>query len=184
MKKPSPISICKICILLILLYGSFLSVNAKVFNDIDVTSSSNWHGYMNVFENHKGRSPLGSESGSAWATESIRKSFSSKIIALVPNTNDFSNSLGYSNFTAGIDSNTFINTTIFKFMNATIYIEHTDGENPYSKTGNTHTFPRTSRNASVKKLEVNNRYSPADRAIHSITSSGDFYHNLKRLEGN
>lgn len=183
MKKPSPIAICKICICLILLFGSFLSVNAQVFNDIGVTSSSNWLSYMNVFENHNGRSPFGSESGSAWATESLRTSFRSKRIALVPNTNDFSDSLGYSNFTAGIDSNTFINTTIFKFMNTTIFIEHTDGENPYSKTGNTHSISRTSRSASVKNLEVNNRYNSTDRAIDSITASGDFYHNLKRLEG-
>lgn len=104
----------------LLLAGLSLSpLSAQVF---DVSSSSGWVGFMNVFD-----TDMNYVFGSGWGTADLRASFTGETVSLAPNTNTYINSLGGNDgdrafwtnstnggATAGLDGNKIMEANFFR----------------------------------------------------------------------
>lgn len=185
---------CMICILILGSSSSFLNLSAQTVTPIDVSSTSDWTGFMNVFENNAGTQG-GYLFGNNWATADLPASFTGETVSLAPNTNGYADSLSGSNddraywtnsvdggATAGLDGNKFMEATFKREAAGNPWVGNT-----VSFSGTIASFDLDSRytaTAFIKYLDIDDGFSTVETASHSITSTGDFTLTLAIPQGN
>lgn len=169
-----------------------LTANAQV---IDATSTGNWSGYMNVFDN-AGGAQGGFLFGSNWGAADLRASHTGDSLTLLPNTNGYADVVddaGRAYWTNSPDGGVTAGPDGNKWLEANYYLEATTPDNTgwngqsLTFSGNIDGFTldnRYSTVAFIKTLDVANGFSTVQNVEHSITSTGNFALSLDILQGN